>query len=227
MCGDSQGDRNIARLKLQELQVTDIAYTGPVGYRTSGQLSAFSHTFTFGKAYMLVGAGDFDSWIISLLIAGKLTPNTGDIHIDDVAVSPTQLRKISWVIRGDAIKRWGFLKQSVISQIRAGINDSVDVERIVDVFRLHPNRYIRKMSQLSHEAWRASCAIGYAHGKRIFCFPDMAYLRPGFVEEYGALWLGDMIRFLKASNAIVLMPYTSTPLASELFDEVVELRNTP
>jgi ABC-type Na+ transport system ATPase subunit NatA len=190
------------------------------------RLDSFSYEFSFRKSYLLacdVGEG---GWALSRIIGGLLEPNDGVIKRNDVLYPAHQRRKDVWCVRHSEIKRFGlFRNRSLKSQIQHGLRTVSDQylkseAEIINRFYLTPERYNRLLRQFSSEGWSASCAIGIANGKKIFCFP---HLRQGFIEEYYSLWLKEMIDLLRDSGALVLIPATLTPRADKLCDEVVLL----
>src|SRR5206468_947690 len=119
-----------------------------------------------------------------------LNPNTGTIMRDGNLYNCDDRKQEVWCVHLSEIKRFGIWKNlTVRSQILHGLRiDNHQYLRsekeVKERFRLTPERYNRPFSHISGEAWRASCAIGVAHGKKIFCFPRMQYLRPDFYEEF-------------------------------------------
>lgn len=216
---------------MKTISLTNIHYDGTLGSysidKTPVKLNGVSCEFEFGKSYLLDGVG---AWALSWIIAGALRPSSGDIYLDGERVGQPGLRKISWLVRYDEIKRFGLFHQSVRSQIRAGIRNPnhasalPDEREIMQRFQLTSERYNRPLSQLSNEAWRASCAIGLAAGKKIICWPDIDYLRPRFIDEYRSLWLEDVLSYLKSFNVMIVMPAKMTPGAEGLFDKMIEIK---
>lgn len=216
---------------MKTISLTNIHYNGSLGSystdKTPIKLSGMSCELEFGKSYLLDGMG---SWALSWIIAGALSPASGDIYLDGERIGQPDLRKVSWLVRYDEIKRFGLFPQSVRSQIRAGIRNRThasvlpDEHETIGRFYLTSERYNRPLSQLSHEAWRASCAIGLANGKKIICWPDLDYLRPGLIDEYRSLWLEDILGYLKSCNAVIVISAKTTPGADGLFDKVIEIK---
>lgn len=214
---------------MNKIKLVDVQFSGRFENKLSGHLTSIDYEFDFGKAYLIEGSKNFASWILSWLISGKIEPDSGNILLDDVTETQTKIREQSWAVRYDQIKQWGLFDKTIGWQVRVGLQSQLvtngsSEEEIIEAFKLTPERYNRKLSQLSNEAWRASCAIGYAYGKRVFCFPDMDYLSPNFVKEYRKLWLEDMLRFLTTSNALIIMPSSFSDPLDGLFDEVVILQ---
>lgn len=205
------------------LSLKDISYTGAIEARRIGNitetLKPFSFDFVFGKSYFLdsdIGQG---GWALSWIIAGQTKEASGTVKFNDTELSLKDRQRISWRVRRSQLGRRWFGRPTVISQIRSGLrqnpNPFLKTENdIIEKFRLTPQRINRPLHQLSHEAWRASPAIGLAAGKRIFCFPNAEYLRPKLIIEYYDLWLKEMIDLLRDSGALVLFP-------SKLTDEQI------
>lgn len=212
---------------MKTINLTNIRYDGSMGsYSTDKppiKLNGVSCELEFGKSYLLDGE---DLWALSWIIGGALRPASGDIYLDGERVGQQNLRRISWLVRYDEIKRFGVFHQSVRSQIRAGIRNRnpfsalPDEQEIMQSFYLTPERYNRSLSQLSNEAWRASCAIGLANQKNIICFPLM---RSGFIDEYRSLWLEDILNYLKSFNVVIVIPAKMSAGAVGLFDKVIKL----
>jgi ABC-type Na+ transport system ATPase subunit NatA len=212
-------------LTVSEITFHSIVNRGALDLVTE-RLDSFSYDFSFGKSYLLdcdIGEG---GWALSRIIGGLLEPNSGVIKRNGVLYLTRQRRKDVWCVRDSEIKRFGlFRNRSLKSQIQHGLrtvsNQYLKSEaEIISRFYLTPERYNRLLRQFSNEGWRASCAVGMAHGKKIFCFP---HLRQGFIGEYYLLWLKEMIDLLRDSDALILIPARLTPHADKLCDEVVLL----
>jgi ABC-type uncharacterized transport system ATPase subunit len=202
-------------------------YTGTFGAQSLvEQLKPVTFRFQFGHVCAINAAPGKGAWALSWIIAGRRQPDRGKLFINEDVVTASHLRAVSWAVRHDEIKRFGFIKQSVRSQIQAGLKThrqhlNITEDDIKEIFLLTEGRYDRPLSQLSHEAWRASCAIGFAHGKKIFCFPHMSFLRPGFIDEYDTLWLVDMLDFLATHHCLVIYPADIPQRHERFFDQIV------
>jgi hypothetical protein len=186
-------------------------------------LLQFSHDFILGKSYLLHSKPYRGAEALSWIISGKVAQASGNILLNGRYYTPEQRRKDSWFVRYDEIKKWGRFRQSVSAQIRLALkNNSNPILKteaeIIKHFQLSPERLPRKLSQYSHEGWRASCAIGFALGRKIFCFPYLYDLS----RDYKDLWLKDMLDFLTAHGALVLVPAYYDWETMGLCDEVVE-----
>jgi len=92
-------------------------------------------------------------------------------------------------------------------------------EEIKQHFHLTNERYGRFLRQFSHEGWSASCAIGFAHGKRIFCFPT---LEMALVDVSRRRFI-HLAQFLKSQNALVLFPQLPYVNMDGIVDEIVHV----
>jgi hypothetical protein len=191
-------------------------------YTDLSGLSQFSHEITFGKSYLLHAKPNRGAWGLSWLISGIVKPWVGQILLNGKDYPAEQRRQDSWCVRYEEIKRWGWLRQSVHAQIQYALKHNPNPilkteQEIIQHFWLTPERLPRYLTQYSHEGWRASCAIGFALGKKIFCFPYLDYLSRDFKD----LWLKDMLDFLTSHGALVLVPAFYDWETVGLCDEVV------
>ncbi|HEX2619028.1 MAG TPA: hypothetical protein VHL11_02745 [Phototrophicaceae bacterium] len=186
------------------------------------KLNTFNYEFLFGASYLLNCKPGEGGWALSWIVGGLLKPTSGIIRLNET----NYLLKDAWGVRESEIKRWGFGNQPVEYQIKTGLKSNArshltTEDEIMKRFHLTPERYKRPLHQLSHEAWRASCAIGYASGKKIFCFP---YLSGDFINTYYDLWLKDLIDLLRDTGALVLVPADLADTLRNLCDVNVSLR---
>lgn len=193
------------------------------------ELYDFSYEFEFGKAYLLRGSSGDGAWALSWILGGLVACGSGKICSDDKLVTPSDLRAHSWIVRSDEIKRFGFMRQSVQTQIQQGLKKNgellgISENQIIQEFDLTPERYDRLVTQLSHEAWRASPAIGLVHGKRIMCFPQMSPIRHTYASY---IRLKEIFEFLKSFGVMIIFPYDGTDYLEGTFDEIIDLKTIP
>lgn len=125
-------------------------------------------------------------------------------------------------------RRFGIFEPTMKQLVKKGFRRSGRAQmshaEVIEQFVLTPERYNkRKVRQLSHEGWRASCAVGYAQGKRVFCFPHIDYVRPKLIEEYKALWM-KIIPFMTGAGCMVLIPVVVNADIENVCDEIVNDR---
>ncbi|GEM_PF-971780 len=190
-------------------------------YWISGYIVNFSHDFEFGKSYLLTSLNEGQNEALAYLISGVVEAEYGSITLNDSPYTSEQRRKDAWLVRWDQIYRFGFFQQSPKNQIRHGIRKNPDLMMtemdIMRQFDLTPACYTRLLRQFSHEGWRAHCAIGFANGKRIFCFPSM-YLETVDTIRYR---FTKTVEFLKSQGALILFPVLPYINMDGLVDEIV------
>lgn len=226
---------------MRTLSVSKVNYNGYIGKQpiesVRDRLTWFTYDFNFGKSYLLHGELWDGGWALSQMIAGLLEPDTvivqseyGQILLDGVQYPTAQRKKDVWVVPRSEIKRFGlFQNMTVQEQIHHGLKNNPhpylkSENEYIERFGLTPERYTRPFTMLSHERWRANCAVGLANGKKIFCFPYIEYVRPEFIEEYYDLWFKDIVDVLRDSGALVLIPARAEGAAAKLCDEIVPMR---
>jgi len=222
---------------LDEMKLTlhNVSYQGELLIRDKPRpyvhFNQLNHELTFGKVYHIACERDWDALGYNRLISGIITPQTGEISIDGVVCNPKKLRRISWHLRYEEIRRWGIFRQNIKNQIRQnkkkGNRYPLSENDYIRHFLLTPSRYLRYITQVSSEAWRASCAIGMANDRQIFCFPAVEHWRrmsgvsSGFIQDYGELWLFDMLALMKPFNCLILLPLPPDTESSHFCDEII------
>jgi len=210
------------------IRLNNISFDGLIRINKGKQILAkfdnITGEFESGKCYQLFSQNDSNNWALCWLIGGAITQQYGRITLNSEDYEQTHRRRDSWLVRFDEKKKFGLFSQSVKNQIRQGIQQKdssvLSEQDLINHFRLTPelsNRYLR---QLSSEGWRASCAVGVAYNKRIFCFPP---LQPEFVENYKDSWFADMIEFLKSLNTLVLLPTSPSTNMDGICDEALSV----
>lgn len=208
---------------MNTLTVNHLTYNQPAKQSRFAPLRFFSYEFKFGRSYLITEAAEGST--LSWIIGGGLDPRTGQILLDGKSFDRFSRQRAAWLVRCAEIKRFGVFNQSVQAQIQHGLNTypTLSHQDIIERFYLTPDRYRRKLSQLSNEAWRASCAIGFTNGRRIFCFPSV---ENSFLKEYGQLWLERLLAFLKSIGALILIPTQTATGITNLCDEIVSVSAT-
>jgi hypothetical protein len=216
--------------KMDKLSLSHLSYSGRIGAigieKIVDTLQPFTYEFTFGKTYLIKAPIGSGGWALSWIIGGSLLPDSGLIQLGTHNYL-SQAKALAWCARKSQIRGLIFsnltIKEQVARSLQKRRGDKPSIEEIVELFKLTPQRFERPITQLSHEAWRASCAIGYAANRKIFCFPHMEYVRPNFVEEYSDLWLADILSVLKAAGSLIIFPSTMPKSGYKIFDDVVDL----
>ncbi len=214
---------------MSQLSMRAITFWGLVDHCIHDWISQFSHDFFYGKSYLLDAELGKGAWALSWIIGGLLNPVHGEILKDGTPFNQNERLKEAWFVRKSEFIGFRAGRRSVKAYVQQGLKKArkpylQSEQEIIERFYLTPERYGRSVRQLSHEGWRASCAIGIAQEKKIFCFPYIEYVRPYLVEEYYDSWLKPVVDLLRDSGALVLIPAIATPLTEKLCDEVVHIR---
>lgn len=190
-------------------------------------ITDLQYVFSSGKIYGIIGECGSGGWGLSYLLSGKDTCPKQEIIINENNAFQKDLKKIGWYV-GDQIQRKNFLckEMSIIKQLQLGVkqsNNKISVDEIVQKFNLSHDRLNKKISELSWEKWRASIAIGYAHNKRIFCFPwlNTAQIND-LILNTGLHIYSDILR--KEGNLIII-PTGKKEALEYIADEYLILNN--
>lgn len=175
------------------------------------------YTFETGKAYGLISEYMQGCMYLSYLIGGKIALEDGlEIYMDEQKANAERLNDISWNIEPYYEKyRNLVVKKSIEKALKKEIV-SETFEQIAKVFTLTEPRYDRKLSQLSGERWRASTAIGYTLGKRIFYSP---YKPSNHYTQMNQL--PEIIKYLTDHDCLVLLPVGSDEYIPKCVDECI------
>lgn len=181
--------------------------------------------FERGKIYgILCKCGEGGQGITNLL-TGNDYIDKEKIHIDGKLYKKGEKISEGWEM-GKGFKNLFLYNKTVKQQIEHALKKSkknMTVDDIVKKFELTPERLGCKIFNLSGERWRASAAIGYAYGKKIFCFPwlDNVTLENVITTGYALLY-ADILR--KEDN-IIIVPTAEREILEYITDEIIELRN--
>lgn len=188
----------------------------------------FYHVFEKGKVYGIVGECGAGGWGISYNLAGRENFIKGEIKIDGQLVTLKELQQVGWCV-GDGMPRSGLFSKSksVFRQLQDGMNTSnekkLSVNDIVNKFNLSNDRLNLKVEEYSWEKWRASIAIGYSCGKKLFCFP---WLNTRFINDLILnAGIHICVDILKNDGGIVIIPTENAESVESFVDEIVYLKN--
>ena len=166
--------------------------------------------FHAGNLYGIIGEFGNGGAALSCGITGNTDFYEGIVYIDDQEDSMEYVIKNSWYVGLDlnTSKRLFKKKQTIRQQIAYGvhnINQKFDAKNIQDIFNISDERIDRTIEFVSGERWKASAAIGYANGKKIFCYPWMNSKDIELLKEQ----LLNTIKYLLNSDCIVIVPTTT------------------
>jgi hypothetical protein len=175
--------------------------------------------FETGKSYGLVSEYMQGCMYLSYMLGGKIKPEDGlEIYIDAQKTDVNKLNDIGWNIEPYYEKYKNFVVRKTIENALRKELVPESFEQIAKAFVLTEPRYDRKLSQLSGERWRASAAIGYALGKRVFFGPYASS------EHYSRMnALPEIIRFLKEKDCMIVLPVGSDIYIKRIVDQCIYL----
>lgn len=183
-----------------------------------------NYDFISSRVYAFVGDPNGGGYALSCLLAGLADPGKNQVRVDGNLLDLSELKKISCYI-GCGLQ--GFLnkKLTVKQQIIKALNESADpksfdraFDMIADKFALTPERINRRFAYTGNEHWRASIAIAYAGGKRIYCSP---FIDEQIWEDHLRIQLETWIRMLRDEDRLVFLPVSGISKFRGLADEVI------
>lgn len=180
-----------------------------------------SQQFESGKIYGLVSEYQQGCMYLSYLLGGRIEFGDLKIYLNDREICRQELLKLGWNLEplheahgkrtvkrsvGEAVKRNG---------------QNISLGSVQDRFCLTPERENMKLEDLSGERWRASAAVGYVSGKKIFYAP---YEPSEFYYAMCQSALLKVFRELTDSGALVLLPVGSDDFMKYIADECIYIK---
>lgn len=165
--------------------------------------------FHSGKLYGIIGEFGDGGAALSCGITGNTDFFKGEVFIDDKEVSIEHVIKSSWYVGLDLnkTKRLFRGKQTIREQIEYGVRNIVqdfDSSTIQNIFSISNERINRSIEFVGNERWKASVAIGYSNGKKVFCYP---WMNSKDIERFKEQ-LSKAVGFLLNLGCIVIVPTT-------------------
>lgn len=178
---------------------------------TAKDILSFDLSYNFSKGInTLIGEIDSGNWGISYLLSMYKYSQEKFIlfeqtmtTINDSIVSLDYLSKYSCYM--DKIYPLFSTKSSVKEIVMQGIEKhklNYSTNDIRDIFCIDNERFIRPLSGVGNEIFKSMAAIGYVHGKQIFCFPWLSKKR---FDGYHCHMAG-VLNALKSLEMIVILP---------------------
>ncbi|MCI8332147.1 MAG: hypothetical protein HFE78_04925 [Clostridiales bacterium] len=175
-------------------------------------------SFESGKAYGIISEYQQGCMYLSYLMGGKIDFDNLQIYIDEEKITKEILYSMSWNLEPLHEK---FKNKTVKKSIEKMLKESIcedSFDNIAEKFILTEPRYDRRFSQLSGERWRASAALGYAAGKKIFYAP---YESSEFYYHMSHQGFVKVLRNLTNSGAMVFLPAGSDIFIKHIVDECI------
>lgn len=172
--------------------------------------------FSSGNLYGVIGEFGEGGASLSCGITGNTEFYEGIFYLDGIKKNIKDIVDISWYVGNDMYqnekKRMLYAKnkinkRTIKEQIEYGISCqkiSMDFDTIRELFEISSERVNRNIEFVSGERWKASAAIGFANGKKIFCYPWMNTKDINHFENQ----LTKTIEVLIKYDCIVIIPTT-------------------
>ena len=198
---------------LEKIRLDDFSVGGECDLFHRGKVCDYlrrsSFEFHIGNLYGIIGEFGCGGASLSCGMTGNIDYDEGKVYIDDQESPLEHVIENSWYVGMDLDNRKRFIKkrQTVRQQIEYGVHNTEqggDAKRIQDIFRISEERIDRNIKYVSGERWKASAAIGYANGRRIFCYPWMNSRDVELLKEQ----LSYVVDYLIHSDCIVIFPTT-------------------
>jgi len=126
----------------------------------------------------------------------KITANNMEVTLDELSECSCYMDRIYPLFSGKKT-----VKKMITEVLRLQKVDK-SVQEIKEMFFLDELRFERPLSQVGNECFRAMAAIGYAHGKKIYCFPWLSKMR---FDGYHGNMTG-LLHILESLGMIVISP---------------------
>lgn len=136
-----------------------------------------------GNLYGIIGEFGMGGAALSCGITGNTNIYSGKVIVNEKEEPMEYLIQRSWYVGTDLyqnkshglfFKRHKINKRTIKEQIEYGINTirtELEIDTIQREFDLSNERINRNIEFVSGERWKASAAIGYSNGKKVFCYP--------------------------------------------------------
>lgn len=181
-----------------------------------------SLSFESGKLYALISEHQQGCMYLSYLLGGNIEFEDGlKLYMDDTEIKNDDLKEISWNLEplNEPYKNKK-VRKSIERALKAG-GRTETFEQISDIFYLTESRYDKKLKYLSGERWRASAALGYALGKRIFYAP---YCPSNFYYEMSRSNMFKVFEFLSSRDCLMVLPVGSDVYLKSCVDECIYIK---
>lgn len=164
----------------------------------------------------IVGEFGTGGAILSYILSNNRKFYEGKIYIDDKKEMLSSIVKNSWYIGYDIYGSHRPLwRKTIKEQIADGVQLSyidLNVDAIQDMFEISEVGAKKSIQKAGFERWKASIAIGFAYGKKIFCYPWMNSKDIESLKEQ----MTQSIKVLIDNNCIVILPTTKEKNITQL-----------
>ena len=181
-----------------------------------------TYSFEFGKSYALIGDFGKGGNSISGLLTNKYKIMNESIEINN-AKDNLYPQKAGWCIGQSSFSKITGHEISLNRLLKESENSPLFSE-LVDFFRINPREMPHYISEMAHEKWRVSIAIGLLKNKKVFGFSFMnsRFLYDVLYSSGNAL----SIKKITEYGGIVIIPTNDKELITPIVDNVITLNNS-
>lgn len=212
---------------MDRIVIKNLWFDSYVNYYVLGRVReiccAIDLTFESGNIYCIDCNLSYGGWAISWATTGNIKPEQGNIYFDDKEMNQKDLKQFCCSVGLTGYEGTFYEKRTVRKLLTKSIANNPDInsiEELKEPFMLQEGRFDRGIRCYSNERWRATMAIGYGAGKRVFGFP---WLWPEYVNNYKDAWMKKVFSFIKSQGGIIILPTIYSGELSDLFDKVVKV----
>lgn len=217
---------------MNTLELKYLTQVGDIKYFQIGKVwevcKSISMKFETGNVYCLDSHLSGGGWAISWLLAGQtinMKPKQeeeyiGNILWDGKDITFKALKEMGYPVGLTGFEGTFSEKKPVGKLFDKIIKKSSKVNSIDELrekFLLTKERLDRSIYSYSNEIWRATIAMGYARGKRIFGFP---WMKPEYLLAYKDLWIKEALKPLIEEDCLVIIPTVFIEELSDMFTKV-------
>ena len=178
-------------------------------------------TLEGGYSYGIISECGGGNWYLSCLLCGLIQWDNElfSVTVDDKDVTYKELLQLGIYVDNDNEKHGPSLERKIARALKSG-NCSRSITEIRDMFGFDNERFSRRIGHLSGQRYRAYLALGYVHGKKIFCCPYNTSQFYSYLFETSFI---DAIKHITDNGGIVLMPSSNRELMEKYADRVIDV----
>lgn len=215
---------------MKSIYFEDVNYHGTLKFPLYGSIKeAIVYDYRkleFGKCYCIDSDFQYGGWAISWIASGKVNQQSGSVYLDGRNIGQKERKKLSQCVGFDMKSYFSFGKKTIRKQIANGLKrtnnkNAQNVDEIIRLFDLSPEKVDRTIEQVSVMRYKASMAIGFAYDRKIYCFP---WFTQELTLRFKDLWLKKCMNILKEKGYLIILPTPYTREMSDLFDDVQKVK---
>jgi len=215
---------------VESLVIKNIEYSDKVSFELLGDVREIvdniSCELEFGNCYCLNSDLTKGGWGLSWILAGKVKPYSGKIYYKDSEIDQKKLKSMSQSVGVENDENIFQRNKSIKNQILKGLGhrkkDPKLLGEILSIFKIDDAIIGRNLHQSGAARFKASMGIGYAHDKKVYCFP---WIWAASIISFNKLWLNEIANYLKKRGCLIIIPTNYSVEMKTLFDDVIEFKH--